>query len=112
MAEDIIISIAAFALTFGIVYIIFSTRHRERMTMIDKGIDPKIFVKPRNNNHNGLITWGFLFVGLGIGFFVANMVDTYTELVNVPVYFGSVLLFGGLGLVAAYMITKGAKKTE
>lgn len=106
MAEDIIVPIAAFALAFGIVYIVFSTRHRERMNMIEKGIDPKTFVKPPSQNRGALVKWGLLLVGLGLGFFVGNLFDTYTTMEEGPAYFGSVILFGGLGLVLAYLLTK------
>jgi len=112
MAEDIIIPVAAFALAFGIIYVIFSTRHRERMAMIDKEVDPKAFMRTPIENHNALIKWSLLLVGVGLGFFVGNMFDTYTMLEEGPAYFGSVFLFGGLGLLLSYLILKGEKNKE
>jgi len=111
MAEDIIIPVAAFALAFGIIYVIFSTRHRERMAMIDKEVDPKSFMRPPAENHNSLIKWSLLLVGIGIGFFVGNLLDTYSALEETPAYFGSVFLFGGLGLLFSYLLLKKDKKT-
>ena len=74
--------------------------------MIEKGIDPKSFIRPPRENNDGLIKWGFLMAGLGLGFYVGNLMDTYTALDDTPAYFGSVFLFGGLGLILAYLLTR------
>jgi len=38
--EDIIIPITFFAMIFGIVYVVVTARHRQRMALIEKGMDP------------------------------------------------------------------------
>ena len=45
MDEEILIPITMFAAIFGIVYLYFSTRNKERLALIEKGADASIFVK-------------------------------------------------------------------
>ncbi|MEX0987741.1 MAG: DUF6249 domain-containing protein [Bacteroidales bacterium] len=100
--DDILIAIAFFATAFGIIYVIFTARNRERMAMIEKSINPAEF-KPQNNT-GALLKWALLIVGLGLGFFVGSLLETYTGIRQEPAYFGSVLFFGGTGLLVAYLI--------
>lgn len=106
MLTEILVPIAVFAASFGIIYVFVSARNRERMAMIEKGVDPKDFLaKPKSNNH-GIIKWALLLVGVGIGLFLGSILETYTHIPEEPAYFACALLFGGLGLVGAYLITK------
>ncbi len=102
--EDILISLAAFASIFGIVYVVITARNRERLSMLEKGFNPLEF-KPKSNN-SGLLKWALLIVGLGLGFFVGSVIENYTTIKEEPAYFGSVLFFGGLGLLIAYLMSK------
>ena len=66
----ILISLGAFAMVFGIIYL----RTRENMAMIEKGMNPKQFANrpaPYRTLKNGL-----LFLGAGLGLLVAFIVDT------------------------------------
>lgn len=105
----IVMFIGLFALIFGIRYL----SNKEKMAMIERGIDPgtqKSTPKPFLSLKFGLL---FLGVGLGLlvalftvrGVFGANMTDA-EEGQAVAVYFGSIFIFGGLGLVVSYIIEK------
>lgn len=112
MLTEILVPIAMFAVTFGIIYIIVTARNREKMAMIEKGVDPKDFMaKPKNNRH-GIITWALLLVGVGIGLFLGSVLETYTDIPEEPAYFACALLFGGLGLTGAYLIIKKTKDED
>ena len=50
--------------------------------------------------------WALLLVGVGLGLFIGSLLETYTSIQEEPAYFASALLFGGLGLVVAFLITK------
>lgn len=39
-ATEVLLPTALFAMIFGIVYVVTTARHRQRMAMIDKGMDP------------------------------------------------------------------------
>lgn len=101
--------VGAFALVFGIRY--FS--NKEKMAMIERGIDPGL----RKSTPRPFISlkFGLLMVGLGLGLLVAlftvrgvfgpNMKDA-EQGQAVAVYFGSIFIFGGLGLISSYVIEK------
>ncbi len=47
MGPQVLIPLSLFLMIFGIVYLFFSTRNRERMALIEKGVDASIFLKGR-----------------------------------------------------------------
>ncbi|WP_233165647.1 DUF6249 domain-containing protein [Pedobacter sp. ASV12] len=111
MEELIPISLflGAFAMVFGIRY--FS--NKEKMAMIERGIDPgihKATPKPFLS-----LKFGLLLVGLGIGLIVALFLSRgmFSGNMNhneegqaVAIYFGCLGIFGGLGLIVSYAIEK------
>ena len=70
MGPEILIPISLFSMIFGIFYLIYSTRNRERLALIEKGVDASIFLKGRSN---GVASWkiiilntAFLLIGIGL----------------------------------------------
>jgi hypothetical protein len=112
MLTEILVPIASFAVIFGIIYVVISARNRERMAMIEKGVDPKDFITKSKTNVYGIIKWGLLLVGVGLGLFVGSLLEAYTSIPEEPAYFAGALLFGGLGLVVAFFITKKGESPE
>jgi hypothetical protein len=108
MLTEILVPIAAFALTFGIIFVIVTTRNRERMAMIEKGIDPKSFMSGRPNIYS-ILKWALLLIGVGFGLFIGSIIETYTRIPTEPAYFASALFFGGAGLAIAFMVTRRAE---
>jgi hypothetical protein len=102
----IIISLGFFAMIFGIVYLY----KRERMAMIERGMDPRRY-KPQSAPYQNL-KWGLLLIGAGLGLFLAYVLDrtifktTDYDDGNVAIYFAMIAMFGGLGLFASYRIEK------
>ncbi|MDQ3100503.1 MAG: hypothetical protein M3R08_03885, partial [Bacteroidota bacterium] len=79
MVEDItglIAIIFFFCCAFGIVYIIFSTRHRERMAMIDRGIN--LSVRKRDPNPRRALKEGMQWVAAAIGLGAGYLIDSNT----------------------------------
>lgn len=109
MLTGILVPIASLAAIFAIIYIVVSARNRERMAMIDKGVNPKDFLVQKKVSVYSVLKWALLLVGLGLGLFLASLFDTYTSIPQEPVYFACSLFFGGLGLTAAFIITKNAE---
>jgi len=95
--------VGAFAMVFGIRYL----SNKEKMAMIERGIDPGInraAPKPFLS-----LKFGLLMVGLGIGLLLALFVALQAHLTEdeaVPVYFGLLSVFGGIGLIVSYLIEK------
>ncbi|HEY4156177.1 MAG TPA: DUF6249 domain-containing protein [Puia sp.] len=108
-------SLALFAMIFGIRYL----NNKENMSMIEKGIDPKIKRdRPAPAPFRNL-KWGLVLVGAGIGLFLAYLLDNFLlsavrhagdnfsdDGANVPIYFALIAIGGGLGLIISYRIEK------
>jgi hypothetical protein len=100
----IIVSLGLCAMIFGIVYL----SRRERMAMIERGMDPRRY-KPQSAPYQNL-KWGLLLIGAGVGLFLAYLLDRTafdsTRYDNEAIYFALIAVFGGLGLFASYRIEK------
>lgn len=108
MLAEILVPTVFFATLFGISYLFFTSRNRERMAMIDKGIDPQIFKK--DYKQVSFFTLFLLNVGLlAIGVGIAMLVGGILEMVGVEdeiAYPSSVLIFGGCALLIGFKMTK------
>lgn len=108
----ILVPLALFAMVFGIVYL----SKRERMAMIERGMDPRRY-KPQSAPFQNL-KWGLLLIGAGFGLFLAYILDNtafsrmgqMNDGSNTAIYFSLIAIFGGLGLLVSYLIEK--KDTE
>jgi hypothetical protein len=104
----IIISLGFFIMIFGIIYL----NKRERMAMIERGMDPRRY-KPQSAPFQNL-KWGLLMIGAGLGLFLAFVFDvTIFRHINSDfnddnpsIYFALIAIFGGLGLFLSYIIEK------
>lgn len=106
MLEDILVPIFAMVTTFGtifgIAYIFFMTRHRERISMMEKGFDPKLFQTEKKSN--AALKYGLFLFGIGIGVCVGYALEEFAGWKPEASYFSGILIFGGLGLLAFYLI--------
>ncbi len=106
MVQDILIALGVFGSIFGIVYVAVTAKNRERLAMIAKDMNPFEHRKPKPMNTYALLKWSLLIIGLGFGVFVGSLFDNYTTLPPEACYFGAILFFGGIGLLAAFLISK------
>jgi len=95
--------IGAFAMVFGIRYL----SNKEKMAMIERGIDPGV----RQSAPKPFLSlkFGLLFVGLGIGILLALFAVLQNHMEpeeSTAVYMGCISIFGGLGLIVSYVIEK------
>lgn len=101
--SGIIISLGLFAMIFAIVYL----HKRERMAMIERGMDPRRY-KAQSAPYQNL-KWGLLMIGVGVGLFLAYLLDRTAfanQDDNEAIYFALIGIFGGLGLFLSYRIEK------
>ena len=102
--SGIIISLGLFAMIFGIFYL----QKREKMAMIERGMDPRRY-KPQSAPYQNL-KWGLLLIGAGAGLFLAFLLDrtlfSKTQDENEAIYFALIAICGGLGLFLSYKIEK------
>lgn len=105
LTRDAIVSIGAFAGIFGIVYVYFITRHRERMSMLEKGVTASPFNSLKHANSMTL-KYGMLLIGIAIGTLMGHVFAYQLGLAKSTAFLAMWLLFGGLSLVINYMIEK------
>ena len=113
MDEDILIPISFFAVIFGIFYLYLSTRNKERLTLIEKGADASIFnLGKRGSSWKVVIlNFAFLLMGIGLGTFIAALIDTYTNL-GEGAMVAVVFFMAGVGLYVGFIQTKKAIEND
>ncbi len=99
-----------FAVIFGIFYLYFSTRNKERMALIEKGADASIFSRGKQQAAPFwkifILNFALLLIGIGVGVFVASLLDHYTSLDEDAIYPSIIFLSAGLALFKGYSMTK------
>ena len=109
--EGILVPIAIFAMTFGIVYIIVTARNRERMALIEKGADPKLFESIKRSAKFRTLKFGLLLVGVGLGVFFATLLIS-SGMEGEAAYPAMICVFGGAGLLVAYQMEQKSHPGE
>ena len=102
--EDVLVPVSLFLMIFAILYVYFTTRNKERMALIEKGADPKLFKSEPKITHYATFKWGLFMVGVAFGIFLGVLFDEYSQLDEVPMYFSMILVCGGIALVVAYLL--------
>ena len=105
--------IFSFGIPGVIIFWWLYTRHRERMRLIEKGLAPEevksyfsnspSVSKPRNAFSS--LKWGILITFLGLGIFIANLLEDKYNMSD-GMTTGLVFVFAGVGFVLYYVIVK------
>ena len=113
MGSELIIIPIIFGTIFGIFYLYFSTRNKERLALIEKGIDASIFIKGRKETAPIwkvlILNLALLLMGIGLGVFIASILEQYTTL-GEPIYPATVFFMAGTGLFIGFKMTKDLDK--
>ncbi|MGN6800817.1 MAG: DUF6249 domain-containing protein [Ginsengibacter sp.] len=110
---NILIPIVLCLVIFGIFYLYYSTRNRERLALIDKGVDAGIFMRGKTSSGIGkfiILNLALLFMGIGIGVFIALILSTYTSLNSDAIYPATIFTMAGFGLFVGFNMTKKMEK--
>ena len=100
--EGILAIIGVFGGGFGVMYLFFTTRHRERMALIEKGLSADLFTKA--DKTQSALKWGMVVIGIGLGLFAGYILEKYLGMPEPLPYFAMIGLFGGGALVAYYQM--------
>ena len=113
--ETIIVFIALFATVFGIMYVHYTSRNKERMALIEKGADASLFNKGKEGMKINF-SWskftlkvGMLFMGVALGIIIAAIMSNAGVLDEDANYPSMIFFFGGLSLVLYYIIDRKSK---
>ncbi|TJY36343.1 DUF6249 domain-containing protein [Pontimicrobium aquaticum] len=111
MGSEIVIVPIMFGVLFGIFYLFISSRNKERLALIEKGADASIFNIGKRAGSSWkvvIINLACLLMGIGLGVFIANLLDTYSNLDSEAVYPALIFFMAGVGLFVGYTQTKKA----
>lgn len=79
------------------------TEHKQKMAMIEKGMKPEEFRRAETPRRGGMAVGGFVLMGMGLAFLVAQVVaDAHKNLYVAPFFFLSV----GIDLTVGYYVVR------
>ena len=110
-AEGLLIPIVLFVSIATVLIVFRKFMNEERIAMIEKGVDAKLFSSKGMNTFSALKI-GLLLIGAGTGLFLGAMLDNYRIIQEEAAYFSMLLIFGGIGLFVAHLIESKARKNE
>lgn len=115
MGSELIIIPIIFGAIFGVFYLYFSTRNKERLALIEKGADASIFMTNPSKNIAPfwkvfVLNLSVLLMGIGLGVFLALLIDTYTDLDEDAIYPALIFFMAGVGLFVGFNLTKNLDK--
>ena len=111
--EAMIVFICLFLVVFGICYLHFSTRNKERLALIEKGADASIFGRSPNREAPPvwkviLLNLGLLLMGIGLGIIMGFSLSRgfFPGYGNEPIIISSIFFMAGPSLVGGFFFTK------
>lgn len=112
--EAVLIMLLIVGTIFGIAYLFFSTRNKERLALIEKGADASIFVKGKTR---AAPIWKILtlnlsliLIGIGLGIFIASILFYGLGVEQDVAYPGTIFLMAGIGLFTGFKMTQKLDK--
>ncbi|MFT5847406.1 MAG: hypothetical protein ACJARX_000824 [Psychroserpens sp.] len=112
--EELLIPLSFFLAIFGMVYLYLSTRNKERLALIEKGVDASIFMRGRSQTAPiwkvFILNLALLLMGIGLGTFLASLLDNYTALDEDAIYPATIFFMAGVGLFVGFTMTKNLDK--
>ncbi len=110
MGGEVIIFISMFSVFFGIAYLYFSTRNKERLALIEKGADASIFTQGRKHAQPFwkilILNLALLLMGIGAGVMLGGILSDIGGVDDDIAMPGSIFLLAGTGLLIGFFITK------
>ncbi len=110
-ASEIVIPLIIFGTLFGVVYLYLSTRHKERMHLIEKGADASIFFSSKERKSAPIwkvliLNLALLLIGIGLGVFIAGILDLSFGVDDDIAYPGTIFTMAGIGLFLGFKQTQ------
>lgn len=105
MLTGVLINIAMFTTIILAVYYNTKARNKERMALIEKGVDVSEIYRKKENPHT-FYKLGFVLIGIAVGLIFSVIVSKLGLLPSVVAYFSMILLFGGVAMLLANYLLK------
>lgn len=106
MATEILIPLIVFSCIFGIAYVYFTTRNKERLALIEKGADASLFHSGKRFGFGEIIlNIALLSIGIGVGVLVGALLEQggMDDDVSFP---ASIFIFAGIGLTVSFFVNR------
>ena len=107
---EVVVLTVIFGTIFGIAYLYFSTRNKERMALIEKGAEASIFLKGKAHAAPIwkvlILNLSLLLMGIGIGIFIASILHYNLGVEEDVAFPGTIFLMAGVGLFTGFTLTK------
>lgn len=107
----ILVPIGSFAMIFGIVYVIVTSRNRERMAMIERGADPALFESTKKAGTGRVMKTGMFLLGIGLGIVVGYFLSS-GGMDEGAAYPAMICVFGGIALVLSNLWQRKQDKED
>lgn len=110
--EAALVFIALFAAAFGIMYMYYTSRNKERLALIEKGADASLFNKGFEgkkfsfNWNKFTLKVGMLFMGVAVGIIAGAILNSHQLMEEGADYTSMIFFFGGLSLVLYYIFDR------
>ncbi|HCA80388.1 MAG TPA: hypothetical protein DEP53_11720 [Bacteroidetes bacterium] len=116
MNGEFLIPIFLFGGAAAVLIVYYNNRHKERMAMIEKGVNPADFKGlPMREwfrlNPLSSLKWGLLSIFVGLGAIFAMWVHRNYDVPD-GIYISSMLVTGGIALIIYYFIASRKLKQE
>ncbi|MBX3043682.1 MAG: hypothetical protein KIT33_02780 [Candidatus Kapabacteria bacterium] len=98
---EILVPFFFFAFTFGSIFIYVTSNHREKMALIERGVDTEKFYNRKDKNT--YLRFGFLLFGGGFGFIIGMLIAPYFSQDEEGIILSSTLLFSGAFIILSYV---------
>ena len=101
-----LVAIVFLGIVFGMFFLWINSRHKERMSLIEKGEKAEnIFGNPPARTRKWILNLGIFAGGIALGVLVGSLLESL-GMKEEQAYTASVFLFGGASLVAAFFISR------
>lgn len=114
-----LVFISLFVIIFGIFFLHYSTRNKERLALIEKGAEASIFFSAKPQKKSSVPIWkililnmSVLLMGIGAGVFIGSILEAYTLIQEEVGYTGSIFLMAGIGLFVGFTLSKKLVEKE
>lgn len=110
MGSEVIIMPIIFGVLFGIVYLFISSRHKERLALIEKGADASIFYSNKKTTSPIwkvlVVNLSMILMGIGVGIFIAGILHYNLGVDAEVAYPGTIFTLAGMGLFTGFKFSQ------